>query len=310
MIAAVGTNVQAIDKDGGIVMVTDKSFAAPAVGGAALLKQHWPRAGGRAIARILLDTATDMGAPGVDAVYGVGMLNVEKAMQAQAPAASFVAAQAAFACYASVEVSAPFGGAATASRIAASAGRMTVFDRYGRDFTMAGATCVRARSSGLLAGSMLGNSVASVPRRWSAAEERVGFCGQDVVGPWQGATADRPAVAGLYLGSGRTMTIEANSVIGGGTVSLSGSPLRGGVGQPVGMRTSWAVGGWSDWSHSNFILSLLRARSATNLSSASCMISYPSRHGARHGIHCRKSRLAHTWGRGCCWRNSYHLFGW
>ncbi len=246
MIAAVGTNVQAIDKDGGIVTVTGNSFAAPAIGGAAaLLKQHWPQLGGRAIARILLDTATDMGTPGTDPVYGVGMLNVEKAMQAQAPAASFVAAQAVFAHYASVEVSAPFGGAATAARIAASAGRMTVFDRYGRDFTMAGATGVRARSSGLLAGSMLGSGVAPVPRRWSAAEERVGFAGQDVIGPWQGVTANRPAMASLSLGSGRTVTIEANSVVGGGTVSLAGSPLRGVVGQPVGMRTSWAVGGWS-----------------------------------------------------------------
>lgn len=246
MIAAVGTNVQAIDKDGGIVTVTGNSFAAPAVGGAAaLLKQHWPQLGGRAIARILLDTATDMGTPGVDAVYGVGMLNVEKAMHAQAPAASFVAAQGVFARYASVEVSAPFGGAATASRIAASAGRMTVFDRYGRDFTMTGSTAVRARSSGLLAGSMLGSGVVAVPRRWSAAEERVGFSGQDVIGPWQGDMANRPAVASLSVGSGRTMTIEANSIVGGGPVSLAGSPLRGIVGQPVGMRTSWAMGGWS-----------------------------------------------------------------
>ncbi|MFV0923830.1 S8 family serine peptidase [Sphingomonas parapaucimobilis] len=95
MLAAVGVNVQVVDKDGSITTATGNSFAAPAVGGAAaLLKQYWPQLGGKAIARILLDTATDMGAPGVDPIYGAGLLNVEKAMQAQAPASSFAAASA------------------------------------------------------------------------------------------------------------------------------------------------------------------------------------------------------------------------
>ena len=35
------------------------------------------------ISRILLDTATDAGAPGVDPIFGAGILNIEKAMQAQ-----------------------------------------------------------------------------------------------------------------------------------------------------------------------------------------------------------------------------------
>ncbi|PAV92489.1 hypothetical protein WR25_13279 [Diploscapter pachys] len=191
MIAAVGVNVQAVDKDGSITTVTGNSFAAPAVGGAAaLLKQYWPQLGGKAIARILLDTATDMGAPGVDPIYGAGLLNVEKAMQAQAPASSFAAAQAVLARYSSLDVSAPFGGSATASMIAMAAGSMRVFDRYGRDFAMTGATGIRAWSSGLLAGGMTG-SVDPLPvRRWSASEARLGFAGQDALLSGSGADGD------------------------------------------------------------------------------------------------------------------------
>ncbi|MCT8004012.1 S8 family serine peptidase [Sphingomonas sanguinis] len=246
MIAAVGVNVQAIDKDGSITTVTGNSFAAPAVGGAAaLLKQYWPQLGGKAIARILLDTATDMGAPGVDPIYGAGLLNVEKAMQAQAPASSFAAAQAVLARYSSLDVSAPFGGSATASMIATAAGSMTVFDRYGRDFAMTGTTGIRARSSGLLAGGMTG-SVDSLPvRRSSVSEARLGFAGQDVVGPWQGATANRPAVASFSPAAGQTVTVGANTAVDGSGLSLTGSPLRGVVGQPRGLWSSWSGGGWS-----------------------------------------------------------------
>jgi subtilisin family serine protease len=86
MLAAAGNGAQTVDKDGNVVVETGNSFAAPAVAGAAaLLKQYWPQLGGQAIGRILLETATDAGAPGVDPVFGAGTLNVEKAMQAQAP---------------------------------------------------------------------------------------------------------------------------------------------------------------------------------------------------------------------------------
>jgi subtilisin family serine protease len=103
MLAAAGNGVQTVDKDGNVVVEIGNSFAAPAVAGAAaLLKQYWPQLGGQAIGRILLETVTDAGAPGVDPVFGAGILNVEKAMQAQAPAASFAAAQAVLSRYSSL----------------------------------------------------------------------------------------------------------------------------------------------------------------------------------------------------------------
>ena len=58
------------------------SMAAPIVTGAvALLHSYWGhlKNNPKATASILFESATDLGAPGVDAVYGHGLLNIEKA---------------------------------------------------------------------------------------------------------------------------------------------------------------------------------------------------------------------------------------
>ena len=60
------------------------SFAAPRVAGAAALLRHkFPNLDGSAIKQILLQTATDMGSPGVDPTYGYGKLNIPNAMSPQ-----------------------------------------------------------------------------------------------------------------------------------------------------------------------------------------------------------------------------------
>ncbi len=58
------------------------SYAAPVVAGAAgLLLGQWSYLTAQQTAAILLETATDLGAPGVDAIYGHGLVNVNRAMQ-------------------------------------------------------------------------------------------------------------------------------------------------------------------------------------------------------------------------------------
>ena len=60
------------------------SFAAPRVSGAAaLLRQKFPNLDGKGLKQVLLQTATDMGDPGVDEVYGHGKLNIPNAMSPQ-----------------------------------------------------------------------------------------------------------------------------------------------------------------------------------------------------------------------------------
>ena len=48
-------------------------------GGVAVIKQAWPTLKPEQIVQVLLKTATDLGAPGVDAVYGNGLMNLDAA---------------------------------------------------------------------------------------------------------------------------------------------------------------------------------------------------------------------------------------
>lgn len=60
------------------------SFAAPQVAGAAaLVEEMWPNLAPETVVQILLETADDLGAPGVDEVYGHGRLNVGNALSPQ-----------------------------------------------------------------------------------------------------------------------------------------------------------------------------------------------------------------------------------
>ena len=71
------------DNQGGTTRMTGTSFAAPLVSGTvALLQSRWPWLQQYAdeTVQIVLQSATDLGDPGVDPVYGWGELNVEAAM--------------------------------------------------------------------------------------------------------------------------------------------------------------------------------------------------------------------------------------
>ncbi|ALB63475.1 serine protease [Cronobacter condimenti 1330] len=69
----------------GLRMVSGTSFAAPQVSGAAaLVWQKYPYFTNDLVRQTLLGTATDIGAPGVDPVFGYGMLNAAKAINGPA----------------------------------------------------------------------------------------------------------------------------------------------------------------------------------------------------------------------------------
>lgn len=239
-LAVVATDVQVVGVDGTPVTATGNSFAAPAIAGAAaLLKQYWPQLGGKAIARILLDTAVDMGDAGVDQLYGAGLLDIERAMKAQAPASAFAAADTVLARYSSLTLSAPFGDGGA---LAATVGGMTVFDRYGRDFHMTGTTAPRHGNAGLLAGAML----TPVDAPWlttTPSDMRFGI-GATASGPWQGVRSNRPASVTFSPAPGQSVTLAANVSVGQGA-GISGSALRGVVAAPVGTSSSWSGHGWS-----------------------------------------------------------------
>ncbi len=79
-IVAPGELLLVADNHGGVTRASGTSFAAPLVTGAiSLLQDRWPWLQQHAdeTVQIILQSATDLGAPGVDPVYGWGELNVE-----------------------------------------------------------------------------------------------------------------------------------------------------------------------------------------------------------------------------------------
>lgn len=80
-LVAPGTSVLSTYKSGYAYM-GGTSMATPYVSGAAaVVWSYWPYLTARQVANTLLNTATDLGAAGVDAVYGRGLVNLERALQ-------------------------------------------------------------------------------------------------------------------------------------------------------------------------------------------------------------------------------------
>lgn len=81
-LVAPGVHIPSSYLNGQYAYASGTSMATPVVSGAAaLIKQRWPTLRADQIANILFVTATDLGASGIDPVYGRGLLNVQKALQ-------------------------------------------------------------------------------------------------------------------------------------------------------------------------------------------------------------------------------------
>src|SRR5206468_8533138 len=79
---AVGYNDRAPDQNGAQYIWSGTSFSAPTISGAvALMAQAFPNLTGKQIVDILFQSADDLGAPGIDAVYAHGALDIAKAFQ-------------------------------------------------------------------------------------------------------------------------------------------------------------------------------------------------------------------------------------
>lgn len=156
------------------------SMATPVVAGAAaLLQARWPRLKltPDVTAQILLTTATDKGAPGVDGVYGRGLLNVAAAFRANGV----------------VSVQSPTGTATvisgttttttgTMSKLPAALADVTVFDSFGRDFPLAETGAMQIGSSRKTSLPRFGRrlvgrvqAVGAIERQFDEAARPLGF---------------------------------------------------------------------------------------------------------------------------------------
>ena len=79
---ALGYNDRAPDETGTQYLWSGTSFSAPTISGAvALLAQAFPNLSGADIVSILFNSADDLGAAGIDAIFGHGRLNIARAFQ-------------------------------------------------------------------------------------------------------------------------------------------------------------------------------------------------------------------------------------
>jgi len=79
-ISAVGERIPVIAANGDLEYANGTSLSAPVVTGSlALLKEQFPELGSRELVELIYLTADDLGDPGIDAVYGRGRLNMNKA---------------------------------------------------------------------------------------------------------------------------------------------------------------------------------------------------------------------------------------
>jgi hypothetical protein len=81
-LAALGYKDRAPDETGAQFLWSGTSFSAPTISGAvALMAQAFPNLTGKQIVSILFQSADDLGAAGVDGIFGHGRLNIQRAFQ-------------------------------------------------------------------------------------------------------------------------------------------------------------------------------------------------------------------------------------
>ncbi|QIG82024.1 S8 family serine peptidase [Sphingosinithalassobacter tenebrarum] len=141
-LTAVGERVRAPDQENTPFLWSGTSFSAPQISGAvALLAQAFPNMTPGEIVQLLFTTARDAGDPGIDAIYGRGVLDLTRAFQPVGQ--TFVAGtQAVASNRVNATLSAPMGDARQSGL------GMVVLDGFDRAFAMDFANTIRRAAPG------------------------------------------------------------------------------------------------------------------------------------------------------------------
>lgn len=130
-VVAPGTSIS-INQYGTTITTTGTSGATALVAGvAAVMSEYWPALTGKQVISIIESTATDLGAPGVDAVYGHGLVNIEGAMS---PVGTMSLTMAPTTSAGSVPASSSLVSMSTAMSIRPGQAGVMVMDAYQRDY--------------------------------------------------------------------------------------------------------------------------------------------------------------------------------
>lgn len=197
------------------------SMAAPVVSGAAaLLESAWPQLHASQVAAILFRTATDLGAPGVDRVYGWGLLNVDRAMQPVGPLGIHVGgATVVPGTSAALDTStASWSGL----HAAAAAGRFRgiVVDAFNRDFVTDFGQGIRPPRSTTLTDTLAAAGRPLLVMQQTAADGARFVAVVEQPQPWRLDAADQPAPrlrassTVLKLGDDKELALASGSLVG------------------------------------------------------------------------------------------------
>jgi hypothetical protein len=150
-ISALGVGVVTLNQNGALVSGSGTSFSAPLVSGAiALLAQAFPNLSSAQIVQLLLTSATDAGAAGADATFGVGILDLARAFAPQG-SLSLAGSTTPVSLSASTSLSTPMGDAALSAQSVSG----IVTDRLGRAYGLDLSAGLRTATPGLRLASSL-----------------------------------------------------------------------------------------------------------------------------------------------------------
>ncbi|MEH3047192.1 S8 family serine peptidase [Sphingomonas adhaesiva] len=129
-VTAVGSNVTTM-VDGTVGVFSGTSSASPSVAAlAADILSKWPQLSGQQAGDVILKTAKDIGAPGPDEVFGMGLVDFQAALSPVNPTLSNGSTQTSIATSVMVVPT-----AVSTTGIQTALSHVTVLDAFGRDFT-------------------------------------------------------------------------------------------------------------------------------------------------------------------------------
>ncbi len=159
-------SIGGVGNDGEKFSTISSTYAAAAQvsGAAAVLRAAWPHLTAPQTAHILLTTATDLGAAGVDTTYGYGLLNLYAAVQAQGSnsfAYGSSVSQTSYDVRSSSFVTDPIFGDAFAHNLVPALQNAVFFDDYGRDYKAFLGSKITTRSKASVINNLSNNIVSS-----------------------------------------------------------------------------------------------------------------------------------------------------
>lgn len=240
---APGVSIVSSANGGGTRTVNGTSFAAPAVSGAAAVV--WgasPYLTGKQVVDILLASATDLGAAGVDDTYGHGLLNLNAALQplglASIPTGSTVNSGGAALASTTLNLGGAFGDAFSRGGALSQA---MFLDSYGRAFNADLSNTVRAQTQTDPLSAWLGPSKSAVTSATLAQGTALTLAAPPVPEP-QFAISEQPGettraprfalsteVDGNYLGLTRGFGLDQTMGLAAAQPQLAGTGMSGNV---------------------------------------------------------------------------------